>query len=63
MAPSPQFETVFRRLRGILASQASSLDVTDDESTRVLPGSDNWPGDAAGLGRQVTTAAYSRRVG
>ena len=34
MAPSPQFETVFRRLRGILASQASSLDVTDDSSTR-----------------------------
>ena len=34
MAPSPQCETVFRRLRGILASQAASLVVTDDSSTR-----------------------------
>src|SRR5688572_12136735 len=34
MAPSPQFETVFRRLRGLLAAQASSLDVADDTSTK-----------------------------
>lgn len=34
MAASPQFETVFRRLRGLLTAHASSLDVTDDTSTK-----------------------------